>query len=387
MVILNKRLCFFVFLLYMASARLILAADLNYGRNLAVELQNSVVRIASPEIGFGLVVGERAGNLYIITAHHVVSKNDDKLYNTVTIQFRHAPKQDVAADPMILDDDSINLDIGILRAHKPDGFAWRKDTMAMARDHEAGMKVWYIGQLEDWKIPHKPGTIKYEDISAGKDIYLNMPVHEGSSGAPLVSDYGVFGMLQTEGSGTRSSKGIAIDAIMDACKRNQIPWSIEPAPFSNRSMLLARQNYDLRFYNEALMGFEQEAKKGNLTAMVWAAMIYMEEGKNNCDKAISWVKQAANSGNKKGMWLLGHMINIGYCKLIKNDTTALYWFRKSADNNFPEAILTLGLAYHNGILGQQRDVGKAIKYYRKACQLGSKSASHYLKQLGQASCD
>jgi hypothetical protein len=382
-----KGICLCVFLFYMATAQLILAADENYGRNLAMELRNSVVRIESPENGFGWVVGERGSDLYIVTGNHVVSPNDEyELYKTVTIRFHHAPKA-VVAKPIKLDDRSVKLDIGVLRAPKPEGFIWRKDTMATAREHKAGMKVWYIGKAGEWKIPHEPGIIDNEDVSAGKDIYLNMPVLGGSSGAPLISDYGLLGMLQTDNTHRTVSQGIAIDAIMTACKHNRISWTIEPAPFSNRSMFLAKQNYDLGFYNEALWRFEQEANKGNLTAMVWAARIYLEEEKNNCDKAISWVKQAANSDDEGGMFLLGFMHHLGYCNLAKDNATVLYWFRKSANHNYPEALLHLGLAYHRGIWGQQIDKGKAIMYYRKLCQLGYRSASRYLEQLGQAPCD
>lgn len=385
---LNKSISLCVFLFYMATTQLILAADENSGRNLAIALRNSVVRIESPENGFGWVVGERGDELYIVTGNHVVSPNDNfELYDTVIIQFFYAPDKAVVAKPIKLDDRSVKLDIGVLRAPKPEGFIWRKDTMAMAREHKAGMKVWYIGQAGEWKIPHEPGIIDNEDISAGKDIKLKMPVLGGSSGAPLISDYGILGMLQSDNPHSRDAQGIAIDAIMTACKHTRISWTIEPAPFSTRSMFMAKKNYDLGFYNDALWRFEQEANKGNLTAMVWAARIYLEEEKNNCDKAISWVNRAANSSNEEGMFLLGFMYHLGYCNLAKDDAKVLYWFRMSANHNYPEALFHLGLAYHRGIWGQQIDQAKAMMYYRKACQLGYKSASRYLEQLGQAPCD
>lgn len=388
MAFLIKRICFFVILFCLAPARPAPAADEYSGRDLALELRNCVVRISAPSSGFGLIVGERDRQLFILTANHVISR-DKQLFKTVTIQFNHTPKQDVVAKTVRLDERARKMDIGMLRVPKPGNFFWRKDTMAMARDHVTGLNVWYIGQSQEWKVAVEPGTIENEDIGDGQKIQLNMPVRGGSSGAPLISKYGVFGMLLAEGPASRYSRGVAIDAIQTACERNRIHWSLEPAPFSTQTMYRAKRDYDFGYYDAALRRFEPEAQKGNLTAMAFTGLIYFGEAKNTQDyeKAVSWTKRAASKGNGAGMLTLGLMHSMGFGGLAKNEATALYWIRESANRGFPEAVFHLGMVYQNGLLGQPRDRGKAIAYYRQACRLGYRSASKALQRMGQAPCD
>jgi TPR repeat protein len=180
-----------------------------------------------------------------------------------------------------------------------------------------------------------------------------------------------------------------MDAIQTACKQNRIPFMLEPAAFSTPAMYLAKRDYDFRFYNDALRRFEQEAQKGNPTAMAWTALIYFGERDSDEDhkKAVLWADRSVKSGSGAGMFILGQMHTMGFGGLDKSEAKALYWIRESANRNFPEAVFHLGHIYQNGLLGQPSDRAKAIAYYRCACLLGYKSASDRLAKLNEAPCD
>lgn len=374
-------------------------ADSDDGRSLALKFRKNVIRISDPEEGFGIIVGESDGHLFVLTAHHVISDDKEKLYESVTVQTHHKPDQDITADTVELNAlvekidgkefSAKDFDIGILRIPKPDHFRWEKDLTAMARDHAVGMKAWYVGRSQEWEVPAEPGIIDNQDISKGRRIELSMSVREGSSGAPIFSKYGFFGMLRAENASDKGAKGVAVDFIRDACKRNSVPWNLASAPFPNKTMYRAKRAYDFNMYGEALKLFEPQAENGNLIAMEYTALIYFKHDRDTRDyeRAAYWARRAAEKDSAGGMMILFMIHAIGPGGMEKDYSSAFYWLKKAADKDFPEAVYTLGQAYQLGLFGQKPDRRKAISYFHKACDLGYPTASDRLLELGESPCE
>ena len=63
--------------------------------------------------------------------------------------------------------------------------------------------------------------------------------------------------------------------------------------------------------------------------------------------------------------------------VVKNDFTAMTWFRKAADQGFAGAQCIVGFAYLQG-QGAAKDESAAAEWYRKAAEQGSMDAQHHL---------
>ena len=64
----------------------------------------------------------------------------------------------------------------------------------------------------------------------------------------------------------------------------------------------------------------------------------------------------------------------------KDETEAVNWFRKAADQGYAGAQLNLGLSYENGS-GVKQDKVEAAKWYHKAAEQGFEPAKEALKYL------
>ncbi len=66
---------------------------------------------------------------------------------------------------------------------------------------------------------------------------------------------------------------------------------------------------------------------------------------------------------------------------VKQDySTAIWWFRQSAMQNYSSAQYNLGYMYQYG-LGVKQDIDTAIKWYTKAADQGYEQATDKLKEL------
>jgi hypothetical protein len=86
-------------------------------------------------------------------------------------------------------------------------------------------------------------------------------------------------------------------------------------------------------------------------------------------KAFSIYSHFAQLGNAEAMNGLGNLYNLGIGTAM-DENTALVWFKRSADNGFPQAWYNLAMMYKNGI-GVPIDYTKAFDYYSKGAALGN----------------
>ena len=76
------------------------------------------------------------------------------------------------------------------------------------------------------------------------------------------------------------------------------------------------------------------------------------------------------------------MYNVGQCyENAQNNSEAVRWYRKAAEQGIADAQWKLGHLYQYGSLGISEDKAEAIKWYRKAAEQGDEFAKECLQKL------
>ena len=123
--------------------------------------------------------------------------------------------------------------------------------------------------------------------------------------------------------------------------------------------------------------YRQAAGKGHAEAMANLGRLY-ESGRGllqDRQQARSWYEKAAARGSGNAMNSLGLLSEEN-----RDDAAAVGWYRKAADLNHAGAMGNLGYCYEVG-RGVDRNMDEALRYYRKAADLGSRFASQALERL------
>jgi formylglycine-generating enzyme len=183
------------------------------------------------ENGFGFITGEKNGRLYLATAAHVVRGVDmSKTPKTIKVQFYNDIRWVTATFLTHWDKE----DLALLEIGQPANLKWLNACTNFAA--AVNQKVRFIGLYDDepnWVDPGIDGNIfKQDDLQYHFAIGTIRP---GTSGAPLISEKGIVGMI-IEDSGTisRALKIAKIQSLFN--KGNQYAYfslqakEIVPAP-------------------------------------------------------------------------------------------------------------------------------------------------------------
>ena len=207
------------------------------GEEVAYRLRDNVVRITTEWAdgntgpgGFGLIVGEPDGYLYIVTAKHVVlsvSFQGQEIKKRF-VTFRHHPQvKPIEADFVASYPDE---DLALIKVEKPKNFKWVRHSMARPDSIQQGKKVWFVGRAGTWWVPSGPniGTIRPNDDSSIIEVDINS-VKEGTSGAPFITEDGIIGMIYDDEEGVTAT-AYSIIFIKKAFEKfnewNGYPWSL-----------------------------------------------------------------------------------------------------------------------------------------------------------------
>jgi hypothetical protein len=201
------------------------------GEAVALSLQSNVVRIvahlgagAIAREGFGFVVGEDLGQLYIVTADHVVrGDGPDEIDKKPTVIFFQDQGKAYTGELLGTHLPRGQGDLAVLRIQSPPRFAWNRK--AQARDPvKRGTDVWFIGKLGAWYVPTRPGAVNEVEPSGTLRVD-GLPVSVGTSGAPLLSQDGILGMIVTDTGAF--SEATPLDVIRRAIEYWRYPWQLE----------------------------------------------------------------------------------------------------------------------------------------------------------------
>jgi len=197
---------------------------------MANTLRQNVVRIKTTmstheENGFGFVVGEKSGRLYIATAHHVVASSDPDT-TTLKVEVEFFERRGKMYKAELLGTHDSARDLAVLTVPPPAGVTWTKKCMAGPEKQKRGVPVWSIGRVQEWKVPVEPGHVA-SDTSPDWMLELEgTVVQRGSSGGPVVSDTGIIGMIEQDSAG--NTRALSIDLIQRDFQGWNHPWGLEP---------------------------------------------------------------------------------------------------------------------------------------------------------------
>ena len=90
----------------------------------------------------------------------------------------------------------------------------------------------------------------------------------------------------------------------------------------------------------------------------------------NYEEAFALYLQAAEAGDAKAIYNVGALYARGE-GVEEDDLTAMEWFRKAAEMDYPDALNTIGNAYSFGNYGLQIDYGTSFSYYLRSAHLGN----------------
>jgi len=200
---------------------------------MANRLRQNTIRIDSTRSGFGFITGERNGYLYIATARHLLVSSDQPdvaVPKTVRVSFFSEQGKSYEAEVL-----GTHIgDIAVLRVRKPAGFEWTRECLAESSKQVRGTSVWYVGRKGDWYVPVRPGAIASPPSSTFDIEVDDLRVAPGTSGAPLVADTGIVGMILNDSEDMTTA--ISVDFIERAFRQWNHPWDL--AAGQNRSASL-----------------------------------------------------------------------------------------------------------------------------------------------------
>jgi hypothetical protein len=198
------------------------------GEALALALRNNVVGIVAERSdgvhnGFGFIVGERQRQILIVTANHVVrSGGPDGEARRILVRFFQ--EQGRSYQATLLETSDETYDLAVLQVPLPAGLTWQRAVLGPQRA-ERRTPVWFIGRSGEWYVPTVPGRINTLTLDL-KYLLDNLPVRVGTSGAPLIADTGIIGMVTSEAS--ESSEAVSIDMLARAFAQWNLPWQLTP---------------------------------------------------------------------------------------------------------------------------------------------------------------
>lgn len=198
------------------------------GEALALALRNNVVGIVAERgdgvhNGFGFIVAERQGQVFIVTANHVVrSGGPDGEARRILVRFFQ--EQGRSYQATLLETSDQTYDLAVLQVPLPAGLTWQRAVLGPQRA-ERRTPVWFVGRSGEWYVPTVPGRINTLTLDL-KYLLDNLPVRVGTSGAPLIADTGLIGMVTSDAS--ESSEAVSMDILARAFAQWNLPWQLTP---------------------------------------------------------------------------------------------------------------------------------------------------------------
>ena len=97
-------------------------------------------------------------------------------------------------------------------------------------------------------------------------------------------------------------------------------------------------------------------------------------------RGFALYKKAAELGSAKAQHLVAFCY-YGGLGTKKDKTLALEWYKKAAEQEYPQSVCYLADFYAYGIGGVERDTDEAVRLWKKAAELGDKEAPFILGNL------
>ena len=359
--------------------------------DLSLELRRNVVRVTAQWAsgtaydGFGFIIGERGGFLYVATADHVVrGSGPEAIDRAPVVAFFQDQGAEYKAELLATRLQPSEGDLAVLRIRTPPKLAWRRDVVA-AGQTKRGTEIRFIGLQRDWFVPMRPGIVNSVE-PVGTIIGEGINIKVGTSGAPLISDGGIVGMVVVDtGAFARATP---IDLIERAFKSWNHPWQLSsaPPPVHECDRLAGSPGDPRRFAGVVGVRSTEIDTNKAIQACTAATNEYAQAprfafqlgraftaaGKHT--DSLSWYRKAADQGYASAQASLGSMYEHGRGGLAKDDKEAVRLYRLAADQGVTTAQAQLGFMYEQGRGGLAKDEKEAVRLYRLGADKNSASA-------------
>lgn len=203
------------------------------GHDMALQLRRNVVSLTvtngeQTDYGFGFVVGESNGRLVVVTARHVVVCEGPPGCEASIVARFYGQAGTYQATLWETDAD---IDLALLSVEAPSGYVWEVECFDDAKP-APDTPVWSIGLNQDWEIPLRstPGYIRGSDITGARLSVVETVVGPGSSGAPLIAQRGIVGMIQSDDPMAHETRALCIGTIRAALEEWGVPWGLSVCP-------------------------------------------------------------------------------------------------------------------------------------------------------------
>ena len=139
-----------------------------------------------------------------------------------------------------------------------------------------------------------------------------------------------------------------------------------------------------KYYDEAEYWYEKGAIAGDLDAYERLGDLYQfQEGFTDLQKAAHWYKLGANKGHVRSQYEYAMI----YAKKLNNRALSNTWFDEVYNSSDGQSINWIADSYSSGQKYLNVNLNKAIKFYKKASELGNSDAQinlgyHYEKGNG-----
>jgi hypothetical protein len=146
--------------------------------------------------GFGIIMGERDGKLYVATADHVVRGGTPDVLtdHPDVVFFQERPDRRPAERlPEHLGPES--GDLAVLRVLQPPNFVATALPVVPVGKLSWGTAVWNIGRDGEWIVPTSPAGFQDQQPRSGLLVFDRMAAPPGASGSAVVAEAGVVGMI------------------------------------------------------------------------------------------------------------------------------------------------------------------------------------------------
>lgn len=145
---------------------------------------------ASEERGFGFITGEKDGQLYLVTAGHVVHGRLPKKPVEIQVRFNSSLSKFSAKEESWFEAD----DLSLLTLTKPLRLQWQRKFAHFYPQTNQRIRV--IGKNGEW-VSASGGEIFR--INDGRIDFTLSSMEPGTSGAPLITEKGIVGLVLADG--------------------------------------------------------------------------------------------------------------------------------------------------------------------------------------------
>ena len=209
------------------------ALTLSAGRQTALDFQHNVVRIITKTAdgqdgpaGFGIVMGERDGRLFIATPDHVARASDDVSATPDVIFFAEQGRRYPARRLEELRIPPAQGDLAVIEVARPTTFRPARITIIDPSLVADAAPIWNVGRTERWLVPTSPGGFQGIDVQTNHLMVEDLPTPPGSSGGAVLTDRALLGMTLRDSGAQRITYVFRGDRLLEVFQRWQLPVNL-----------------------------------------------------------------------------------------------------------------------------------------------------------------